>query len=183
MEIISREDYHKDDTLAKAYTEPGIDVNFGITPIELINEAFDVLRVDENSYVVDIGCGDGRALRLAADRGAKVFGIECSQLRFKLAQQLLTRFSGTTLVNGDFRDVTIPKEVTHLFSFLWPGVTEAAIAHVQKTVPKFRGVSICHSLQNIPRTELKYNEHFPWGVYFYLSQTTTTSNLWPLPYS
>lgn len=40
--------------------------------------ALDVLGVGERIRMLDIGCGAGRALRLAADRGAEVAGLDAA---------------------------------------------------------------------------------------------------------
>jgi len=181
MELITREQYAEDAKLSKAYMEKGIDVNFGLTPIDVIDAAFDRLAVTKNSFVVDIGCGDGRALKLARARGARVLGVECSKLRYRLAQKQLAEFlTDVTLIHGDYRDVAIPREVTHLFSFLWPNVTEDVIKHVQQTVVKFKGVSVCHKLDNASQVKVKSKlTQTNWHVFYYSSIVRRTAAIYP----
>jgi SAM-dependent methyltransferase len=60
--------------------------------------AFDALGVDHGTRLLDIGCGAGLALRLAADRGAAVSGLDASEGLLAHTRQ---RVPGAPVVLGD----------------------------------------------------------------------------------
>ena len=51
------------------------------------NELTKVFSPDEGTKVLDLGCGKGLQTQLLASRGAKVFGVEPNEKRYKLAQR------------------------------------------------------------------------------------------------
>jgi SAM-dependent methyltransferase len=63
----------------------------------------DALGVREGTRLLDIGCGAGRALRLAADRGADVSGLDASPGMLEIARR---RVPGATLLQGELQ--TLP---------------------------------------------------------------------------
>ena len=63
----------------------------------------DALGVSRGTRYLDIGCGAGRALRLAADRGAEVFGLDAAPALLEIAGR---RVPGAVLVNGELQ--TLP---------------------------------------------------------------------------
>lgn len=63
----------------------------------------DALGVGEGSSFLDIGCGAGRALRLAADRGADVTGLDAAPGLLEIARR---RVPGATLIQGELQ--TLP---------------------------------------------------------------------------
>jgi SAM-dependent methyltransferase len=65
--------------------------------------ALDALGVGEGTRLLDVGCGAGRALRLAADRGAEVTGIDAAPGLLAYARR---RVPGATIVEGELQ--TLP---------------------------------------------------------------------------
>jgi SAM-dependent methyltransferase len=63
----------------------------------------DALRVADGTRLLDIGCGAGRALRLAADRGADVSGLDAAPGMLEIARR---RVPGATLIQGELQ--TLP---------------------------------------------------------------------------
>lgn len=61
------------------------------------------LGVSEGTRLLDIGCGAGRALQLAADRGADVSGLDAAPGMLEIARR---RVPGATLVHGELQ--TLP---------------------------------------------------------------------------
>src|SRR5215212_10391565 len=56
---------------------------------------FDAAGVSDGTWLLDAGCGAGGASVIAADRGAKVSGIDASPALIEIARERLP--------NGDFR--------------------------------------------------------------------------------
>jgi SAM-dependent methyltransferase len=65
--------------------------------------ALDALGVQAGTRLLDVGCGAGRALRLAADRGAHVAGLDAAPGLLEYARR---RVPGATIVQGDLE--TLP---------------------------------------------------------------------------
>jgi SAM-dependent methyltransferase len=65
--------------------------------------ALDALGVSEGTRLLDVGCGAGRALRLAADRGAEVSGLDAAPGLLDIARR---RVPGARLVHGELQ--TLP---------------------------------------------------------------------------
>jgi SAM-dependent methyltransferase len=63
----------------------------------------DALGVGKGTRLLDIGCGAGRALRLAANRGADVSGLDAAPGLLEIARR---RVPGATLIQGELQ--TLP---------------------------------------------------------------------------
>jgi SAM-dependent methyltransferase len=64
--------------------------------------ALDALAITPNTRLLDVGCGSGLALRLAADRGATVSGLDASGALLEHARR---RVPGAPLVEGELEDL------------------------------------------------------------------------------
>src|SRR5437868_12209979 len=64
--------------------------------------ALDALGVSDGTRLLDVGCGAGRALRLAADRGAKVTGLDASHGLLEYARR---RVPDATIVQGELQSL------------------------------------------------------------------------------
>ena len=62
----------------------------------------DALGVGDGTRLLDIGCGAGRALRLGADRGADVSGLDASPGLLEYARR---RVPGATIVQGELQSL------------------------------------------------------------------------------
>ena len=147
MPIPSREDWLSSLELAHIYKAKGRDVDYGPTPVWLIQELLKYLEIGPDDHVVDIGCGDARILIEAAKLGASCIGIESCLERHDFAQKLVDSHylsAKVMLVNGDFRSYHIPARTTHLISFMWPGLVDTVVEHTRRTVPEFTATSILH---------------------------------------
>jgi len=63
------------------------------SPIEVIVAALDLARMERGDKVLDPGCGDGRTLELACERGGYGIGHEINAERAQLARDRLARFT------------------------------------------------------------------------------------------
>ena len=59
--------------------QPGKDVVWVPTPLELVEQMLDLAQVTPYDFVIDLGSGDGRNVIAAAKRGANALGIEFDQ--------------------------------------------------------------------------------------------------------
>jgi SAM-dependent methyltransferase len=64
--------------------------------------ALDALRLEPNTRLLDVGCGSGLALRLAADRGASVTGLDASRGQLEHARR---QVPGAPLVQGELEEL------------------------------------------------------------------------------
>jgi SAM-dependent methyltransferase len=64
--------------------------------------ALDALEIGPDTRMLDVGCGAGMVLRLAADRGADVAGLDASEALLVHAR---ARVPGAPLVQGEIEDL------------------------------------------------------------------------------
>jgi SAM-dependent methyltransferase len=69
--------------------------------------ALDALEVGEGTRLLDVGCGAGWALRLAADRGAHVSGLDAAP---GLLEHARRRVPGATIVQGELQSLPFPDQ-------------------------------------------------------------------------
>jgi SAM-dependent methyltransferase len=69
--------------------------------------ALDALGIGEGTRMLDIGCGAGLALRLAADRGADVSGLDAAPGLLEYARR---RVPGATIVQGELQSLPFPDQ-------------------------------------------------------------------------
>jgi SAM-dependent methyltransferase len=69
--------------------------------------ALGALGVGEGTRMLDIGCGAGLALRLAADRGADVAGLDAAPGLLEYARR---RVPGATIVQGELQSLPFPDD-------------------------------------------------------------------------
>lgn len=72
------------------------------TTSALYEAAFDAIGVSEGTRLLDVGCGAGYALVLAAERGADVAGIDASDGLLEVAR---TRLPDADIRRGDIEDL------------------------------------------------------------------------------
>jgi SAM-dependent methyltransferase len=69
--------------------------------------ALDALGVGEGTRMLDIGCGAGLALRLAAERGVDVAGLDAAPALLEYARR---RVPGATIVQGELQSLPFPDD-------------------------------------------------------------------------
>jgi ubiquinone/menaquinone biosynthesis C-methylase UbiE len=70
--------------------------------------AVDLASVSDADRVVDIGCGPGGAVRAAAQRGAKVVGVDPAPVMLRLANAVTGYRSGITWSPGSAEELPLP---------------------------------------------------------------------------
>jgi 16S rRNA G966 N2-methylase RsmD len=112
----------------KSLEEKGIDTEHATiympASYDLLEEIFQQLTITAQSHFLDIGCGKGRALCMAANKGfSKVTGIDFSKEFCKAAAENLSvtqqKFSGLQykVINNDAFYFEIPCDVDVIFMF------------------------------------------------------------------
>ena len=95
----------------------------------------DALAITAKTRLLDVGCGSGLALRLAADRGAAVSGLDAST---SLLEHARRRIPGAPLVQGEIEDLPFPDDsfdvVTGFNSFQYASRPAAALAEAARVV-------------------------------------------------
>jgi SAM-dependent methyltransferase len=102
--------------------------------------ALDALGVGEGTRLLDVGCGAGRALRLAADRGANVTGIDAAPAMLEYARR---RVPDARLVQGELQMLPFADDafdaVTGFNSFQYAADPVAALREATRvTAPSGR---------------------------------------------
>lgn len=100
------------------------DVPFEPTPPEVVDAMLDLAGVTGGDVVYDLGCGDGRIVVRAAQRGARGVGIDVDPQRIRESRARAGRagvesrveFREEDLFQADVRPATV------VTLFLWPGV-------------------------------------------------------------
>jgi ubiquinone/menaquinone biosynthesis C-methylase UbiE len=70
--------------------------------------AVDLAAVSDADRVVDIGCGPGGAVRVAAQRGAAVVGVDPAPVMLRLARAVTRDRSGITWSRGNAEELPLP---------------------------------------------------------------------------
>ncbi len=85
-----------------------------------ITAALDLLDLKAGQTMLELGCGDGRVLIVAAERGIHAFGYELNPILAAIAWLRTRRFSGRVrIVWGDYWRVAWP-EADGVFAFILP---------------------------------------------------------------
>lgn len=77
---------------------------------------FDTLDIKKGDHVVDLGAGDGRVLKMAAERGASVSGVEINPILTLVSWGQLRRYKGSVTL-GNLWNYQLPDDTTHVFAF------------------------------------------------------------------
>jgi SAM-dependent methyltransferase len=97
--------------------------------------ALDALALATNTRLLDVGCGSGLALRLAADRGAAVSGLDAST---GLLEHARRRVPGAPVVEGELEDLPFADDsfdvVTGFNSFQYATRPAAALAEAARVL-------------------------------------------------
>src|SRR5207237_4275493 len=91
--------------------------------------------IGRTTRLLDVGCASGLALRLAADRGADVTGLDASEGLLAHARQ---RVPGAPLVQGEIEDLPFPDSsfdiVTGFNSFQYAARPASALAEAARVL-------------------------------------------------
>jgi SAM-dependent methyltransferase len=95
----------------------------------------DAIAIEPETRLLDVGCGSGLALRLAADRGATVSGLDASTALLEHARR---RIPDAQLVQGEIEDLSFDADsfdvVTGFNSFQYAARPAAALAEAVRVL-------------------------------------------------
>jgi SAM-dependent methyltransferase len=108
-----------------AQWEEGKNVPYVVTPPEVVEAMLNLAQVKAGDFVVDLGCGDGRIVIMAAQKfGARGKGVDFNPKRIREARENARKARVTArvvFVRGDFFDADI-HEATVVALYLLPDI-------------------------------------------------------------
>lgn len=110
---------------AAAQFEDNLDVPYVPTPPEVVETMLKMAGVKKGDFVIDLGCGDGRIVIMAAQKfGARGMGVDLNPERIKEANEN-AKTAGVTdrvkFVEGNLFDFDV-KQANVVTLYLLPGV-------------------------------------------------------------
>jgi SAM-dependent methyltransferase len=116
--------------------------------LNVIEVILQLAQLNEQSFLFDLGCGDGRICVEASKRyGCRSCGVEIELKLFEQFQQNILRNNLTTLTNailGDLREVDL-SPATVLVLYLLPEAIEEIKKQLEEVVCREGAVLICNT--------------------------------------
>lgn len=107
-----------------------------------LEKLFKELDIDENDCLVDLGAGDGRVLQLAAERGARVVGVEINPFLALVARWRLRRFGNSAVLMRNMWSYSLPAETTCVFVFPAQTILPKLAKYLQKQADDGRSFQV-----------------------------------------
>jgi cyclopropane fatty-acyl-phospholipid synthase-like methyltransferase len=145
-----------------AQFDNGLDVPYVPTPPEVVEAMLKLAGVKKGDFVIDLGCGDGRIVVMAAEKfGARAIGYDLDPERIQEANENAKKAGVTDrvkFVEKNLFDVDV-SEATVVTLYLLPGVNEKLRPRLQKELkPGTRIVSHSFSMGDWkPEKEISVN--------------------------
>lgn len=111
--------------------KPPIYIGFAPTPVDSIDQIFNDLQLGAGEKFVDLGCGDGRIVIAAAQRGMESTGVEANPALYRQSQidaqeaNVPATFIEGDLVNTDLTPYTV------IYMYLGPPLCDAVLPKIQ----------------------------------------------------
>jgi len=111
--------------------KPPIYIGYAPTPVNSIEQIFDSLNLGVGEKFVDLGCGDGRIVITAAERGMQATGIEANPVLYRQSQ-IDAELAGVaaTFVEGDLVNTDLTP-YTVIYMYLGPPLCNAVLPKIQ----------------------------------------------------
>ena len=134
------------------------DAPFVPIPDETLEKIIEHLKLDNNSVLYDLGCGDARILKKAVEKypGLKAVGIEIAFMPYLLARLKTRKNKNIRIKREDIFSADL-SNATHVFVYLYPEVMENLVPILEKKVKVgTRVVSCDFEDKNRKPTEIVY---------------------------
>ncbi len=97
----------------------------------VVKKIVETLKINENSVLYDLGCGDGRLMIEANKKfkDIKAIGVEKNIIIYLLAK-LITRKTSIKIVHEDINNVSL-KDATHIYLYLFPKIMDKLRKKIQ----------------------------------------------------
>lgn len=111
--------------------KPPIYIGFAPTPVSSVEQIFDDLRLTSTEKFVDLGCGDGRIVIAAAQRGMQSAGVEANPVLYRQSQidaelaGVSATFTVGDLTNTDLTPYTV------IYMYLGQPLCDAVLPKIQ----------------------------------------------------
>ena len=107
-------------------------------PDNVIRRIFKFAALRKSDVFYHLGCGDGRAVELAARefKVRKSVGVEINAESAAKAADRIKGVSNADVINGDIRRVDLSKATVLLFWFTEPDLVDAMIRRFKKSLKK-----------------------------------------------
>jgi SAM-dependent methyltransferase len=93
------------------------------------------LELNNDSYFLELGCGDGKVLIAATKLFPKttMVGIERSLIPYLIAKWKTRNLKNVTIIRGDIFDYN-PSSATHVYTYLFPVIMDRLLPHLEHYV-------------------------------------------------
>jgi len=132
------------------------DAPFVPIPFGIEGKIIEQLRLGNGSVLYDLGCGDGRILKLAAEKypGLQAVGVEIAFIPYLLAKWKTRKNKHIEICRENIFTTNV-SEASHVFVYLFPEVLEKLMPILrQKCRPGTRIVSCDFEDKNSTPTEM-----------------------------
>ena len=145
--------------------KPPIYIGYAPTPVSSIEQIFDSLNLGAGEKLVDLGCGDGRVVIIAAQRGMQATGIEANPALYRQSQidAQEAGVSATFFVDDLVNTNLIPYTVVYMY--LGQPLCDAVLPNIKLMPPGCTIISGEYAYPNwtpIASYELEGRKYYAW---------------------
>jgi len=121
------------------------------TPMKVVEEIMKLLNVSHHDYFVDLGCGDGRVIMLAARKyAARCVGVEIDPKKAAEATKLMKPFKEHSIVlNQDVLALEDLSRATIVYMYLYVDLMEQLKPQLSTLTPGARVVTYLHQIPGV----------------------------------
>ncbi len=109
------------------------DAPFVPVPKEIVGDIVDILELEEDSCLYDLGCGDGRVLFSAVKKypSIRAVGVDIAFEPYFIAKFRARNFKNVKIKREDIFKTDM-HDATHIFLYLYPQVISNLILNIKK---------------------------------------------------
>ena len=139
--------------------------------------ALELVDLKPDQHLLELGCGDGKVLIAAAEKGIKVTGYELNPVLALVAWARTRKYGGiVTVICGNFWRRKLP-DADGIFVFLLPKYMEKLDNKITREVTS--PIKLVSFAFKVPDKETAAQKE---GIYLYHYQPAKTSRTYQLPY-